>query len=167
MSINTNLFRAYGLGEVFNNFDPGSAEGLSGAIAKAYEREEPWFGYYWAPTAILGKYPMVMIELAGFDAEGHACNTREECDTPHAGRYPPSAVLAVTTQAFADSHPEEFAFLGNISIPNDVMNAVLAWGEDNQAEGNEMAGYFMVKHEALWSSWLPADVAAKVKAALR
>ena len=164
--INTNLFRAYSLGDTFNDFDPGSAEGLSGAIAKAYERGEPWFGYYWAPTAILGKYPMVMIELAGFDAEGHTCNTREDCDVPHAGRYPPSAVLAVTTQAFADSHPNEFAFLGNISFPNDVMNAVLAWGEDNQAEGNEMAGYFMVKHEALWSSWLPADVAAKVKAAL-
>ena len=55
----------------------------------------------------------------------------------------------------------------NISFPNAVMNAVLAWGEDNQAEGNEMAGYFIVKHEELWSSWLPADVAAKVKAALQ
>ena len=80
---------------------------------------------------------------------------------------PPSAVLAVTTKAFANSHPDEFAFLGNISFPNDVMNAVLAWGEDNQAEGNEMAGYFMVKHEELWTSWLPADVAARVKAALQ
>ena len=73
----------------------------------------------------------------------------------------------MTTKAFADSHADEFAFLGSISIPNDVMNAVLAWGEDNQAEGNEMAGYFIVKHEELWSSWLPADVAAKVKAALK
>ena len=165
--INTNLFRAYGLGEAFNNFDPGSAEGLASALAKAYERQEPWFGYYWAPTAILGKYPMVMIELDDYDAKGHACNIMENCDTPHAGRYPPSDVLAVTTKAFADSHPDEFAFLGKISIPNDVMNAVLAWGEDNQAEGNEMAGYFIVNHEALWSSWLPVDVAAKVKAALQ
>ena len=71
------------------------------------------------------------------------------------------------TLAFADSHPDELAFLGNISFPNAVMNALLAWGEDNQAEGNEMAGYFIVKHEELWSSWLPADVAAKVKAALQ
>ena len=165
--INDNLFRAYGMDASFNNFDPGSGEGLAGAIAKAYERQEPWFGYYWAPTSILGKYPMVMVGLADFDAEGHTCNTREDCDAPHAGRYPASAVLAVTTKAFADSHPDEFAFLGSISIPNDVMNAVLAWGEDNQAEGNEMAGYFIVKHEDLWSAWLPAEVAAKVKAALQ
>jgi glycine betaine/proline transport system substrate-binding protein len=163
-----NLFRALGLGEAgFVLGDPGSAAGLDGSLAKAYERGEPWFGYYWAPTSILGKYPMVMVELADFDAAGHTCNTREDCDTPHAGRYPASAVLAVTTKAFADSHPDELAFISNISIPNDVMNAVLAWGEDNQAEGNEMAGYFIVKHEDLWSSWLPADVAAKVKAALK
>ena len=47
------------------------------------------------------------------------------------------------------------------------MNAVLVRGDDNQAEGNEMAGDFIVKHEALWSSWLPEEVAARVKAALR
>jgi len=165
--INTNLFHAYGLGKRFNNFDPGSAEGLAGAIAKAYERREPWFGFYWEPTSVLGKYPMVMVELADFDAEGHTCNTQENCDTPHARRYPPAQVVAVTTKAFAESHPGEMAFISNISIPNDVMNDVLAWGEDNQAEGNEMAGYFAVKHEALWSSWLPADVAEKVKTALK
>ena len=165
--INTNLFRAYGMGTTFNNFDPGSGEGLSGSLAKAYERREPWIGYYWEPSAILGRYPMVLVEMAAFDAEGHVCNLREDCDTPYAGRYPASQVLSVTTKAFADSHPDELAFIGNVSIPNDVMNAVLAWGEDNQAEGNEMAGYFIVNHEALWSSWLPTDAAAKVKAALR
>ena len=165
--INNNLFRAYGMGKGFNNFDPGSAEGLSASLAKAYERQEPWIGYYWEPSAILGKYPMVMVDMADFDATGHECNTREDCDTPYAGRYPPTQVLSATTKAFADSHPEVFAFIRNVSIPNAVMNAVLAWGEDLQAEGNEMAGYFMVKHEAMWSAWLPADVAAKVKAALR
>jgi glycine betaine/proline transport system substrate-binding protein len=164
--INNNLFRAYGMNKAFNNFDPGSAEGLAGSIAKAYERQEPWFGYYWAPTSVLGKYPMVKVELGEFSAAGHACNTKENCEDPQAGRYPPSQVIAATTKTFADSHQAEFAFLQKISIPNDVMNAVLAWGEDNQAEGNEMAGYFIKTYEALWTSWLPEDVATKVKAAL-
>ena len=47
------------------------------------------------------------------------------------------------------------------------MNEVLAWGEDNQAEGNEMAGFFMLTYEKLWSSWLSSDVATKVKKALK
>ncbi len=161
--INTNLFRAYGMEKSFSNFDPGSAEGLAGSIAKAYERKEAWFGYYWAPTSILGKYPMVMVKLGGFNAEGHACNSKENCDKPYPGRYPPSRVVAATTKAFADSHAAESSFIGKLSIPNDVMNAVLAWGKDNQAEGNEMAGFFIQKYQSLWSSWLPGDVAKKVK----
>jgi glycine betaine/proline transport system substrate-binding protein len=165
--INNNLFRAYGMAQHFNNFDPGSAEGLAGAIAKAYERKEPWFGYYWAPTSILGKYPMTLVELGAFDAKGHTCNSKEDCATPHAGRYPASRVVAATTKAFAASHPAELSFLQKISIPNHIMNAVLAWGEDNQAEGNEMAGYFILNHQDLWSSWLPTDVAQKVKRALK
>jgi glycine betaine/proline transport system substrate-binding protein len=164
--INTNLFKAYGMEQHFSNFDPGSAEGLAGSIAKAYERKQSWFGYYWAPTSILGKYPMVMVELGPFDPKGHVCNTKENCTTPHPGRYPASRVVAATTKAFADSQPRVFAFLQQISIPNDVMNAVLAWGEDNQAEGNEMAGYFIATYEPQWTSWLPAEVAAQVKKAL-
>ena len=36
--------------------DPGSAAGLDGSIAKAGDRGENWFGYYWSPTAMVGKY---------------------------------------------------------------------------------------------------------------
>lgn len=165
--INNNLFKAYGMGSAFNNFNPGSAEGLAGSIAKAAAREEPWVGYYWAPTPILGKYPMVEVKLNDYDAEGHTCNIKEDCERPHAGRYPPSEVLATTTKKFADSHPKELEFIKKVSFPNDVMNAILAWGEDNKAEGNEMAGYFMQKHEDLWSTWLPTEIAANVKKAMQ
>ena len=42
-----NLFKAMDLaGSGFDIIDPGSSAGLSGSIAKAYEREEAWFGYY-------------------------------------------------------------------------------------------------------------------------
>ena len=38
--------------------ETGSAAGLDGSIAKAAERGENWFGYYWSPTALIGKYNM-------------------------------------------------------------------------------------------------------------
>lgn len=45
-----NLFTALKLADSgFELVDPGSAAGLDGSIAKAYERKEAWFGYYWAP----------------------------------------------------------------------------------------------------------------------
>lgn len=164
--VNDNLFKAYGLGDKFVNFDPGSADGLKGSIAKAYQQKAPWLGYYWAPTAILGRYPMVQVKLNPYDAKGHACNAKKDCDKPYAGSYPPPQVLSTTTKEFKEKNPEVFTFISKISISNDTMNSVLAWGEKNQGKGAEMAGYFMKKHKDLWSKWLPADVAKKVEAAL-
>ena len=37
----------------------------------------------------------------------------------------------------------------------------------SQAEGNGLAGYFMVNQEELWFSWLAGEVADKVKAVLQ
>ena len=68
----------------FSIVDPGSGAGLSGSLAKAYEREEAWFGYYWAPTAILGKYEMVKVDFgSGVDEDEFLnCTTSEECADP-------------------------------------------------------------------------------------
>lgn len=164
--INTNLLKAYGLDDTFVRFDPASAEELDDSIAKAFEQKAPWVGYYWGPTAVLGKYPMVEVQLEPFDPKAHECNQKADCDTPGVGRYPPSDVLAVTTKEFKDSHPGEFKFISQIGFPNEVMNTVLAWGADNQAGGPEMAHYFMENYKDLWKSWLPEDVANKVEAAL-
>ncbi|HUS98268.1 MAG TPA: ABC transporter substrate-binding protein [Hyphomicrobiaceae bacterium] len=165
--INANMFKAYGMGDTFINFDPGSGDGLKGSIAKAAEQKQPWVGYYWAPTAILGRYPMVKIGLNAHDAKGHACNQKKDCATPHAGSFPPGRVLSTTTKAFKEKNPEAFKFISKISISNAVMNETLAWGEKNQGKGAEMAGYFMQKHAAAWKTWMPADVAKKVEAALK
>ncbi|GIR66009.1 MAG: hypothetical protein CM15mP70_11160 [Pelagibacteraceae bacterium] len=52
-------FQAFdGEGKGFNLVDRSSGGALAGSIAEAYEKGEGWLGYYWAPTAILGKYPM-------------------------------------------------------------------------------------------------------------
>ena len=59
-----NLFRAFKMEEKgWKLIDPGSAAGLDGAIAKASTRNENWFGYYWTPTSVVGKYGLVKIPL--------------------------------------------------------------------------------------------------------
>ena len=61
---NANLFRAFEMekkGWVL--VDPGSAAGLDGSMAKAVERGENWFGYYWSPTSLIGKYNMVPVDF--------------------------------------------------------------------------------------------------------
>ncbi len=58
-----NLFKAYGAAaKGFVLVDTGSAAGLDGSLAKAYERRQGWLGYYWAPTALMGRYAMVRLD---------------------------------------------------------------------------------------------------------
>ena len=165
----TNLFAAMKLGDVgFELLDPGSGAGLSGSIAKAYERKEPWFGYYWAPTAVLGKYKMVKVDFgSGIDeVEFKECITQLDCLTPKPTMYPPSAVDTVVTESFAQRSPEAIAYLSSRTLSNAQMNTLLAWMEDEQADGEYAVEHFLTSYEATWSQWVSPETAIKVKQAL-
>lgn len=164
-----NLFKALKLKEAgFDLIDPGSGAGLAGSIAKAYNREEPWFGYYWAPTAVLGKYKMVKIDFeSGIDKnEFLTCTSSADCENPKVTMYPPSLVETVTTEGFAARAPEAFKYLERRGYKNAQMNDLLAWMEDNQADGDIAMEHFLKNYESTWSAWVSKDVASKVKKAL-
>jgi glycine betaine/proline transport system substrate-binding protein len=152
----------------FELIDPGSGAGLSGSIAKAYEREEAWFGYYWAPTSVLGKYKMVKVDFgSGIDIEHFKeCITKEDCMEPNPTMYPPSAVDSVVTTDFAKRAPEALAYLSARSFPNQQMNTLLAWMEDQQADSEYAAEYFLNNYESTWSKWVSPETQKKIKQAL-
>ena len=161
-----NLFNAMDLeASGFDVVDPGSGAGLAGSIAKAYEQKEGWFGYYWAPTAVLGKYDMVKVDFgSGIDKDAFiGCITKEDCESPVVTMYPPSPVNTITTEEFAVNAPEAYAYLGARSFSNAQMNKLLAWMEDNQADGEIAMEYFLNNYESTWMQWLSAEAAANVK----
>jgi len=164
-----NLFNAFNMEERgFDLVDSGSSAGLSGSIAKAYERKEGWLGYYWAPTPVLGKYEMVKVDFgSGINKEHYEnCITQEGCENPKPTMYPPSLVVTVTTESFASNEPAAYDYTTKRAFTNKKMNTLLAWMEENQAEGDIAAEYFLEKNEAIWSAWVSADAAKKIKAAL-
>jgi glycine betaine/proline transport system substrate-binding protein len=163
------LFKALKLADVgFELVDPGSAAGLDGSIAKAYERREAWFGYYWAPTAILGKYKMVMVDFGvGVDkAHWTSCISQAECSDPKPSMYPAALVQTVTTERFARRAPDAYGYLTKRAFTNADMNALLVWIGDNQADGETAAIHFLKNHEALWTPWVSPTVARKVNKAV-
>ncbi len=165
--INKNLFKAYGLDKAgFTLFNPGSGEGLAAAIDRANTRKLPIFTYYWAPTALMGRHPMVKLGGMNHDPKTWSCVTSKDCADPKPNMYPKSVVLTVVTSSFAKKAPEAFKFVSSVSWPNQVVNKVLAWKDKNQANNEETANYFLKSYESVWTKWVPADVAAKVKAGL-
>jgi glycine betaine/proline transport system substrate-binding protein len=151
----------------FDLVDPGSGAALAASIAKAYERKQPWFGYYWAPTAVLGKYKMVKVNTGGTDQEHFSnCLTQQDCENPKPSMFPPSPVKTLVVQSFVDREPASAKYLATRSYKNGLMNSLLAWIKDNQADGDTAAAYFLKNHAAVWKPWVPADVATKVTKAI-
>jgi len=93
--INNNNLTALNIADTgLERFQHGSGETLQTSIAAAYDEQAPWFGYYWAPTAVLGKYPMVQVEVGEYNAEAHACNGDVDCADPTFSAYPAAKVVS-------------------------------------------------------------------------
>lgn len=168
--VTAQLFKAYkAVDKGFTLLDPGSAAGLDGAIAKAYERKQGFITYYWAPTALLGKYEMVLLkfEVPQDSAEWKRCITNLECSDPKPAAWPIDNVYTVLTKKFDERAPAEVkTYFGTRGWSNDTVGKIMAWQTDNQATGEEGSKKFLKDNKDLWTKWVTADVAAKVEAAL-
>jgi glycine betaine/proline transport system substrate-binding protein len=164
-----NAFKAWNAAK--RNFvlvDTGSAAGLDGSIAKANERKQGWLGYYWAPTAILGTYPMVKLD-AGVPYDDKAfkgCNTKADCANPTRTDWSKSEVLTVLTNRFKKAGGPAVDYLNKRGWDNQTVSALLAWMQANQATGEDGARHFLKTQTDVWTPWVAPEVAAKVKASL-
>ena len=128
-------------------FDHGSGANLGASIASAFADKEPWFGYYWGPTAVLGKY-----------------NQNADADPATLGvsGFPSAPVLNAITADLAAREPEVADFIRNMSFPNDVISSMLAWKEENNASADEAAAWVLTNHGDMVMSWVNADAKKKL-----
>lgn len=171
--VNANLFRAFEMEKKgWILVDPGSAAGLDGSMTKAVERGQNWFGYYWSPTSIIGKHKMVKlpfgVPFAGEDNwENCLAKPQQACADPKPSAWTKSEANTVVTDKFKKTGGPVLEYLGKRVFPGNVMNEMLVYMKENQAQGSDAAIEFLTKHESVWTGWLSADMAAKVKAALK
>lgn len=164
-----NLFRALGADK--NNFrliESSSPQSLDDSIAKAFSDKIGWLGYYWAPTAMLGKYDMTRLSfgVAHDKAEWDNCTSVPDCARPQVNSYPVSRAYTLVTKAFADRAGAATDYLKRRSWDNTTINDVLAWQDEQNKSNHAAAIYFLKNYIALWSKWVPADVAEKIESSL-
>ena len=168
---NNNLYRAFEMEKKgWLLVDPGSAAGLDGSMAKAAERGENWFGYYWSPTAMIGKYAMVPVDMGDWGGsenwDGCIVKPEQDCADPKPSSWTKSEVHTVVTSEFAGRGGPAVDYLKTRIFPGPIMNGMLVWMGDEQAGGEDAAVEFLTQHEDLWTGWVSSDAAAKIKAAL-
>ena len=170
---NANLFRAFEMEKKgWKLIDPGSAAGLDGSIAKAADSGEPWFGYYWNPTSMVGKYNLQQVDFgvpfAGRDNWDNCVTLAEQdCANPKPTAWTKSEVNSIVTANFAKTGGKEaLSYVEKRVFPGEVMNGMLVYMADNQAKGSDAAVEFLIKHEDVWTKWVSSSAAKKIKKSL-
>ena len=163
----TALFEAYGMEDTWNLFSPGSGGALDASIARAFTREEPILFYYWGPTAILGKFPAVQLDLGETHPDIYACNTSIDCEEA-AGvtAYPSSPAVVGAAAWLQDEAPVVADYFSKVGLTNAEISELLVYGDENQADAAETAENFLRTKQDVWTNWVPADVAERVLARL-
>jgi glycine betaine/proline transport system substrate-binding protein len=168
--VNEVKFMAYGLDETYNRFLPGSGPALAASLVAAYEQGEPWVGYYWAPTWIFGQLDLTMLEEPEYTDECWESITNEIGTDNIVGEqacaYPSVTVNIGTNSEFIDENPEVAEFLDNYETTMDITSEMLLYMQENEAEAEEAAEHFLREYEDLWTTWVPEDVADRVRDSL-
>lgn len=157
--VNEKKIEVYKLKKYFNIMKPGSGPALAASMVSAYKKGEPWLGYYWAPTWVLGKLDMTQLEEPAFD--------QKIWDTTKGCAYPSVKCDILVYKKLPEWAPDVVAFLKNYETTLALNNKFLAHMQDTKSSTEETALWWLKEYESLWTQWVPADVAAKVKAALK
>lgn len=155
---NTARLKAYGLDEYFTDFIPGSDAALAGSMAAAYKRGKPWFGYYWAPTPLLGKLDMTALEEIPYDE--HTAKTTHKC-----ALFQAQCNILVNHELPAAA-PDVVDMLKKYETTLALNNEFLAHMDETKSSHEQTAVWFMKKYPDLWKTWVTPEVAGKVQAAL-
>lgn len=161
------LFEAFDMDKTWNLFSPGSGGALDASIARAFVREEPILFYYWGPTAILGKYDAVQLDLGEVKPEAYACNTDTDCGKPaEVTAYPSSPAVIGAAAWVKDEAPVVADYFSKAGLTNAQISELLVFGDENKADAAATAENFLKTKQDVWKAWVPADVAERVEASL-
>lgn len=150
-------YESYGFGKDFTYFRPGSDAALAAAFTGAYEKGLPIVGYYWEPTWLTGKYELVRLQDTPYNKD-----TFKEGN----GDFPAVPVTVCVTKKLGESAPDVVEFLKKYKTSSEITSKALAYMADSKASYTDTAKWFLKNNEALWTKWVTAEQAQKVKSAL-
>lgn len=166
--VTAQLFKAFdAANKGWEMLPTGSGAALDAEIAKNYEQNVGFIATYWAPTSLIVQYPMVMLTGAHDDAEYARCTTVQDCPDPKVNYWQPAVEATVASAPFLERmDPAVKEYLGKRTWTQAEVVKIMLWMTENQANGEDGAKWFFENMPEVWTQWVPADVAEKIKAAL-
>jgi glycine betaine/proline transport system substrate-binding protein len=156
--INCLKLKAYRLDDNYALTTSASTGDLFAALDSAYTAGDPILVYLWSPTWPIARYDMVQLEEPEYT---------DDCwSTTRGCAYPTSDVRILVRSELPQRAPDVAAFFERFDMNIDDVSAVLLRIEDEELSPDEAARLWLEKNEAIWSNWVPEDVAEQVNAAL-
>ncbi len=170
--INTVKMQAYGLTDHYNIISPGSAGAEEAAMAGPQKKKQPVFGYYWAPTALLGAYDWHVLEEPEHNKETWdkiiaARDDKSLRPLSEACAYETLPVEKGFNKSLKDIAPDVREMLIKMNVGLQPINVTAAWAVENEVQDWEKAAvYYLENYEDRWKTWVTDDAYEKVEAAL-
>ena len=149
----------YGLDETYNYLAPGSDSAIVASLAGAYQKGEPWVGYYWSPTWVTASYDLTLLEDNPYDAAIWDENKGTE--------FGPNDVVVAVHKDLETQAKDVVEFLKKYETSSELTEVALNYMEETDADAEEAAEWWMEEYEDIWISWVSEEVAGKVKESLK
>ena len=147
----------HGLHESFNYFRPGSEAALFASLESAYNFGEPWVGYSWEPSWVVGRFDLILLEAAPYDPVLFAKGGTE---------IPGQALTVVSSSQFASRAPDLVDFFSRFRTGSQNVSNVLNHMRETRASPEEAAIWFLKNNDSLLDEWLTPEQAYRVREAL-
>ena len=170
--INEVKLEAYGLTRYYNVVSPGSFDALAAALARPQERNQPVFGYYWAPNALLRTYDWHILKEPPHTAACWENVTAASVDKSlrpieEACAYETLPIEKLAHSGLQKKAPDVVEMLKKAIVGLEPINETLAWAAENDVADWEVAAiYYLQTYEDRWEAWVTPGAYETIKNAL-
>lgn len=154
------LLDTIGLRETVDH-DQGEYVAMVGDVVARFRRGEPIMFYTWTPWWLLGEL-RPGEETVWLEVDPKFCETDAPCGTSMTG-FPVNDISIVANVEFMEKHPAAKAFLEQVNIPIDDLNAQnlkMRDGEDKEADIKRHADEWIAANQSTFDAWVAKGMEA-------
>jgi glycine betaine/proline transport system substrate-binding protein len=128
---------------VFSGSEAATVAELDSAVAA----KEPILMYWWTPTAAVGKYKLVQVELPEYTA-----GCADDVETVNCG-YPSDVLIKLASAKLEAKNAKVWSLVQKTQITIEQMLEMLPQVEIDQRPAADVAADWIAANEAVWSAW--------------
>ena len=128
---------------VFSGSEAATVAELDSAVAE----QKPILMYWWTPTAAVGKYNLVQVELPKYTA-----GCADDPATVDCG-YPADDLIKLASAKLEAKNPKVWSMVQKVEIGIDAMLLLLPRVEIDQEEAAVVAADWIANNSGVWSAW--------------